>query len=171
MNKIENIELVLPLAKIIDNKLVISKPSEINFEKEDLPESKEEPCEDNINPDKRKEVEEAAIKTVIQGYKNDKWEVDEHPQKLRHIGYDLECTRGNLIEHAEVKGRQGNDEIFYLHASEEKASKEDDYFVIWIVTSALSKMPTPHKYTKDNFHEHFNYEPSTYYVTPKLKRN
>ena len=53
-------------------------------------------------------------------------------------GYDLECRRGRVTLHVEVKGTRGAEQKFILTRNEERTWKSDKRFRLALVTNALS---------------------------------
>jgi hypothetical protein len=53
-------------------------------------------------------------------------------------GYDLECRRGRVTLHVEVKGTRGADQKFILTRKEERTWKIDRHFTLALVTNVLS---------------------------------
>jgi hypothetical protein len=53
-------------------------------------------------------------------------------------GYDLECRRGRVTMHVEVKGTRGAEQKFILTRNEERTWKSDTHFRLALVTNVLS---------------------------------
>jgi hypothetical protein len=53
-------------------------------------------------------------------------------------GYDLECRRGRVNWHVEVKGTRGAEQKFILTRNEERTWRRDRHFRLVLVTNALS---------------------------------
>jgi uncharacterized protein DUF3883 len=96
------------------------------------------------DPERRREIEEAAIKVVSKHFKKRKYLVEDCQRDK--CGYDLMATKGDAILCIEVKGRSGVDVIAdftineYASIRREQAGKfADGSYRICIVTDALSE--------------------------------
>jgi len=118
-------------------------------------------------PETNRKVEEAAISLVTRYYEDSGWYVKSEEES--HLGYDLLCKNKLLEEHVEVKGTQGELEAFIITSGEVKQSRLDSKFVLYVVTSALSKKPQLQRHTAKEFGQNFTLEPLSYRATPKSK--
>lgn len=116
------------------------------------------------DPDKRKEVEEAAIEIVTEIYLNRDWHVESVEQDK--VGYDLHCIKGSRVNCVEVKGVSGNAEDFILTANELSKAKSDEDFVLIVVTNALLE-PIAKKHSAKQLLAKFEMTPISYRVKPK----
>lgn len=85
--------------------------------------------------EENRKVEAAAIKYVREYFRA-------HGCAVRDVsatkcGYDLECRRGRVILHVEVKGTRGPDQKFILTRNEERTWKTDRHFRLALVTNVL----------------------------------
>jgi Domain of unknown function (DUF3883) len=104
------------------------------------------------DPGTNKQVEDAAIRKVSDDYKTNGWKVeDRQPDKC---GFDLCCTKNKQEEHVEVKGISGDLISFLITYGEVKRSRNDDKFILIVVTAALTN-PKLHRYTGKEFNEKF----------------
>jgi len=118
------------------------------------------------NLHENKDVEQAAVKYVTDIYKGNGWEVTS-VEDLK-CGFDLVCSKENVIENIEVKGTNGKALKFILTANELKQAKINSNFYLCIVTSALSKTRLLHKYSSSEFFHKFEFEPMQYKVRSKV---
>ncbi len=109
-------------------------------------------------------IEQAAISFVSEYYKQGGWTVKS--VESEKCGFDLLCTKGESQEHVEVKGIQGDLLSFIVTSGEVRKSQSDNYFVLCVVTSALSN-PKLHRFTAKEFHEQFSLEIISYRATLK----
>jgi hypothetical protein len=109
-------------------------------------------------------IEQAAVSFVIEHYKQGGWVVKS--VESEKCGFDLLCTKGELQEHVEVKGIQGDLLSFIVTSGEVRKSRSDNCFVLCIVTSVLSN-PKLHKFTAKEFHGQFSLEAISYRATLK----
>jgi hypothetical protein len=122
-------------------------------------------------PDREKiqQVEERAVEIVTDYYESEGFEVVsmEHD----YVGFDLECVkrtprRPPLIEHVEVKGVSGSKFEFVVTAREVTRAKHDPFFVLWVVTHALSDYK-PYKFSGAEFLEFFDLQSTEFRATSK----
>ena len=116
------------------------------------------------DPEKRAQVEKAAVKHVTKTYKGQGWKVESVEQEK--VGYDLYCTKGKRVACVEVKGTSGSREEFILTANEYESAKANEDFVLSIVTNAITK-PALKKHTAKQFLAKFEMSPLSYRVKPK----
>jgi hypothetical protein len=101
------------------------------------------------SPEENKKVEMAAIALVRKQYESDGWNVTSRERD--RCGFDLECSKGKIVENVEVKGCSGTEQSFPITAGEVKQAKTNPDFVLMVVTSALSPSPQPHRYPGSDF--------------------
>lgn len=96
------------------------------------------------NPERRKEIEDAAMEIVGAHFKKLKYSV--HPVPELNLGYDIVATRGDSILCIEVKGRSGTEVTadftfneFDKIKLEQKGKFTDGSYRICIVTDALNE--------------------------------
>lgn len=93
-----------------------------------------------IDPRRRKRIEEAAIREVIRYYRNLGYHIDDRQDE--HCGWDLEATHTGRTLYLEVKGVAGSEIAVDLTANEYKHMKKcRDSYRVCIVTNALLKKP------------------------------
>ena len=111
------------------------------------------------DPDLRKKVERAAIRFVKASYMKANWRVKsvEH----EHVGYDLHCTKGDLVECVEVKGSTGAEQQFTITANEMGKAQTDNRFVLYVITNALNR-PVSHRYSGSQLMSRFDIQPTQY---------
>lgn len=54
------------------------------------------------------------------------------------LGYDLECKKGRLLEHVEVKGTKGSELAFVITENEVIKARNDPAFRLSVVTNVVS---------------------------------
>ena len=111
------------------------------------------------NSEINRQVEQAAIFSVTKEYQNNDWTVES--VEAEKCGFDLLCLKGEIQEHVEVKGIQGDLLSFIITSGEVKCSQTDENFVLCIVTSALTT-PKLHKFTAAEFAKRFSLETISY---------
>ena len=114
--------------------------------------------------EKRRKVEKAAIRFVARQYERKSWLVKS--VELEKVGYDLHCTKGDLVECVEVKGTSGLDEQFVITANEYEKAKSDPRFVLILVTNALNN-PASHRYAGKELIAKFQFTPLQYRASKK----
>ncbi|TWU33454.1 hypothetical protein Q31b_57710 [Novipirellula aureliae] len=112
----------------------------------------------------RKEVERTAVRVVTKIYRKAKWHVKSVERE--NVGYDLRCTKGDLLDCVEVKGTSGVDERFIITVNELNKAKTDPQFVLYIVTNVLKK-PVPHKYSGKQLINKFDIQPIQFRASRK----
>lgn len=116
------------------------------------------------DPEVRKKVETAAVRLVTKLYRRKGWLVKS--VESEKVGYDLHCTKGELVECVEVKGTSGKDEQFVITVNEAQKAKTDPRFVLFVVTNALKKS-VPHKYSGAELMAKFQLTPLLYRASKK----
>lgn len=154
------------LVRLISNIDAISE-----FEENDLDnpnDLNEDELENEFEEDQLKisinkvDVERRAVEIVTHWLEDRKWTV-KSVEKEKNRGYDLLCKRGDLTRFIEVKGKNGQDQSFFITKNElKKAKDEPKFFYIFIVTSALSDHPLIHFYSGRKLQERFDFEPLLY---------
>ena len=100
------------------------------------------------------QIEKAAIKAVRTRLVSEGWVV--RSVEVEKVGYDLECTRGEICLHVEVKGIRATGVSFMLTARERKCAAADPNFELFAVTRALSK-PVIHRYKGSQIERDFDF--------------
>jgi hypothetical protein len=95
-----------------------------------------------IDPRRRKLIEDAAVQEVMRYYKNElNYKIKDRQNE--HCGWDLEATKDGIVLFLEVKGVEAKEIGVELTANEYKCMKKHrDVYRVCIVTNALSKTPT-----------------------------
>jgi hypothetical protein len=114
------------------------------------------------DPEKNSKVEKAAIRAVRARLKG--WKIRDR-QKDR-CGYDLQCTREKLGEHAEVKGIDGSIVSFPITKKEYDLSGSDPKFVLYAVTNALTS-PNVHRFTGAALRAAYDFRIIGYFAKPR----
>lgn len=112
------------------------------------------------DPERNRMVETAAVSKVTAHYRKQGWRVLDVSSEKR--GYDLECIKGRVTQHVEVKGVTGDRQAVMLTENERHQAKEDRAFVLAVVTSALSE-PNLHMYSAEDMFSQFE-------ITPMIHR-
>ncbi len=120
------------------------------------------------SPENNKRVEQAAITTTHTWYEKQGWTVKSVERDK--CGYDLRCTRGDLEEHVEVKGIQGDQPIFIITAGEVRCLMLDRRQVTCVVTNALAPSPRLLRYSRDEFLGLYDLEPLAFRAEPKAEQ-
>jgi hypothetical protein len=120
------------------------------------------------DPLQNQRVERAAVAVVTRRYLDAGWDVES--VESAGCGYDLDCRRGDAVEHVEVKGIQGDMQDFFLTAGEFSRAREDLAFVLVVVTAALSEAPLVSTYSGSDFLEAFSFNPVQYRASLKKER-
>ncbi len=107
-----------------------------------------------------REVEVAAVNAVRRHYERAGWAVIS--RESDGCGYDLECTRGRLCRHVEVKGRSGREVAFMLTVKELAVAETDDNFQLAVVTEALTAASAIQFFDRKAFESGFVVRPSRY---------
>ncbi|MDA2921132.1 DUF3883 domain-containing protein [Desulfobacterota bacterium AH_259_B03_O07] len=113
--------------------------------------------------EKNREIEKAAISFVTKLYEKRGWSVESVENEKR--GFDLLCTKNGLDENVEVKGVEGTKYSFPITAGEVRQARENPVYVIYIVTSALSKHHKSKWFKGKEFIKEFKIEPVQYRAT------
>lgn len=116
------------------------------------------------SPEHNRKVEAAAIREVRKEYETQGWTVQSREREK--VGYDLFCTKGNVEDHVEVKGTQGQDVAFIITAGEVRNAMLDRRHVTVVVTDALGS-PALHRYDKERFVAELSLEPLAYRAVAK----
>jgi tetratricopeptide (TPR) repeat protein len=117
------------------------------------------------NSENNRRVELAAIAFVTEFYEQEGWSVASVERDK--VGYDLICKRSNERQNVEVKGTSGIQPQFIITANELKQGKEDRFFVLCVVFSALGN-PTFERWTGIKMLEEFNFSPISYKARLKI---
>ena len=105
------------------------------------------------NADENRKVELAAEKIVSDTYSANGWKVK--PVQYEGRGYDLECVKGRVHRHVEVKGVRGSASTFPITRNEVNVAKCDPRWRIAVVTDALGK-PQLREWTASAFLSDFD---------------
>ena len=89
--------------------------------------------------------------------------------EAQRCGFDLLCTRNGTKEHVEVKGVAGSERRFIITAGELRQARDNECFVLALVTGALSENPIVSRWTADTFREEFTFEPIQYWAAAREK--
>lgn len=117
-----------------------------------------------LDPDLRRQVEQAAVDHVTACLVDEGWEVES--VETDRCGYDLRCTRGKVERHVEVKGTASEHPGFIITSQELACSVGDPSFELWIVTNALTDHPTVRSYLGNELERHFAFDAIQYRATP-----
>ncbi len=104
-----------------------------------------------------KEIETKAVAYVTKWYSDSDWDVDS-VERIK-CGFDLVCTKKDVVENVEVKGVSGTDISFMITANEVRQAEQNDNFILCVVTNAGSNSPNLSRYTGKEFIEKFNIAP------------
>jgi hypothetical protein len=117
------------------------------------------------DPLQNERAERAAVALVVGRYVDAGWDVE----SVEHAGcgYDLDCRRGDTVEHVEVKGVQGDQQEFFLTVGEFRRARDDPDFVLAVVTSALSDVPVVSEFRGSEFLAVFRLDPVQYRAAPE----
>ena len=110
-------------------------------------------------------VEQAAVAAVTRLYREAGWEVES--READQCGYDLECRKGEQVEHVEVKGVSGAEPTFILTHGEVHRARTDPAFILFVVTHALSGDPRPTRYSGTAFLNEFELSCLQYRASPR----
>jgi hypothetical protein len=114
--------------------------------------------------EENRKVEEAAVNLVSETYRQEGWQVESVEE--RRCGFDLYCVRHSEEVHVEVKGVEGAERRFVITAGELRRAREDDRFVLALVTSALSSQPGLERLPAAIFRSAFTFDPIQYRAIP-----
>jgi Protein NO VEIN, C-terminal len=114
--------------------------------------------------EENRKVEEAAVKLVSETYRQEGWRVESVEE--RRCGFDLYCVRDGEEARVEVKGVAGAERRFVITAGELRCAREDDQFVLALVTSALSSQPVLERLPAARFRNVFTFDPIQYWAIP-----
>jgi hypothetical protein len=117
--------------------------------------------------EQNRRVEQAAVQRVRVWYEQAGWEVVS--VEAQRCGFDLLCTRKGAEDRVEVKGATGSEWRFSITAAELRQARENERFVLALVTSALSANPIVTRWTADSFREEFTFEPIQYWAAAREK--
>jgi hypothetical protein len=110
-------------------------------------------------------VESKAVDAVIMDYEGKGWSVRSvEPDKC---GFDLICTKNDVIENVEVKGIKGSTPCFIITAGEVGQAETNPRFFLVVVTAALSSSPKLTKYSGAEFMHRFKLSAVQYRATLK----
>ena len=140
-------EIAATLLTIGDVINYIEDPESYEDEIEDGDESEEDDAEDDqapgggfvVDPVKRGAIEQAAVGLATRWYESRGWTVRSVEHVRDVVGYDLDCTLGDQVEHVEVKGTAGREEAFIITEAEKRLAEIDPRFHLVIVTDALGE--------------------------------
>jgi hypothetical protein len=118
------------------------------------------------NPETNKKVERAAVSFVIEWYESKGWVVTS--VEANKCGYDLLCSKDSTKEHVEVKGIQGTKPQFIITANELHQALNNPFFVLCVVTGALSDNRQLNCYRGSDFIKKFNLTPLAYRAALRL---
>lgn len=113
--------------------------------------------------EENRKVEGAAIKHVREYFRAHGYAVRD--VSATKCGYDLECRRGRVSLHVEVKGTRGAEQKFILTRNEERTWKADRHFRLALVTNALSE-PTLFQFRGPRALSRVYLEPIAYVCVP-----
>jgi hypothetical protein len=113
--------------------------------------------------EENRKVEAAAIKHVREYFRAHGCAV--HDVSAEKCGYDLECRRGRVTLHVEVKGTRGPEQKFILTRNEERTWKSDRHYRLALVTNALSS-PTLFQFRGPRALARIYLEPIAYVCAP-----
>lgn len=105
------------------------------------------------NPVENSMVEAAAMRAVAAWYRTRGWGVKRRDRD--RCGFDLQCSKDDVIEDVEVKGVRSSEPSFIITAGELKQANRNPRFVLRIVTSALSSSATITRYSGPVFRRRF----------------
>lgn len=111
---------------------------------------------DSVERDK---VARAAVLFVVKHYRSRGWQV-QNVEPL-NLGYDLECRKNGAVLHVEVKGASRAVQCFIITKNEQRAWQRDCYFVLALVTNALSSGRRLRTFTRNDF-KRFRFTPISY---------
>jgi hypothetical protein len=106
------------------------------------------------DPAENKLVESAAVRAVVAHYEAGGWSV--RSVERDKCGFDLECSKGGVVEQVEVKGIRGDGLCFVITAGEVKQAQTNLSFFLMAVTSALTASPTLTKFSGAEFVKRFD---------------
>ncbi len=112
------------------------------------------------NSKQNRKVEERAIGFVTARYKAAGWGV--RSREKDNVSYDLECRRGNSVEHVEVKGASGEPNHVIVTAGEYGRLQTDPRAVLTLVGNALSRCPTFERVLGRDVQHKFAFEPLSF---------
>jgi hypothetical protein len=118
-------------------------------------------------PENNKLVERRAVELVVDRYRRAGWEVES--REVTGCGYDLECRKGDTVEHVEVKGLSGSDLTFLLTHGEARTAETDPAFVLFIVADALSGSPRLIRHSGEDFLRYFELSCVQFRATPRAR--
>lgn len=118
--------------------------------------------------EQNRKVEQAAIRVVSGRYRKEGWQVAS--VEAQRCGFDLLCRRDGKEAHIEVKGTTGSERRCIVTAAELRHAKDDDHFVLALVTNALSESPTLEQWPARAFRDEFDFEPIQYWATATAKK-
>lgn len=104
-----------------------------------------------VDPFKRKCVEDSAVNETTKFYENLGYSVDSREKD--NLGWDLEATLGNETLKIEVKGLSGSEVIFELTPNEyQKMGEFKEEYIVCVVTDALNSSHKLHRFlfSKEN---------------------
>jgi hypothetical protein len=116
------------------------------------------------NAKTRKETELAAINFVIGWLNKQKYEVQDLQSK--NLGYDLKATKGEHSMLIEVKGTDFPVPRFFISRNEERCSRNEANWKLFVVTTARDK-PKLHRYSAKEMLNTFLFENLSWQCTPR----
>ena len=101
-----------------------------------------------VDPEKRKKVEDNAINETTKFYEKLGYSVNSVESDNK--GWDLEVSLGNKMFKVEVKGLSGSEIIFELTPNEyDKMKKFKEDYIICVLTNALNSDHKLHRFFSD----------------------
>lgn len=110
--------------------------------------------------DNNLQVEKTAIELVTNWYRQEGWTV--RSVEREKCGFDLRCMKGDMLQEVEVKGIAGKSETFIVTAGEVRQAKENNHFVLCIVTATTSSSPKLSRYSGSQFLQRFKLDVISY---------
>lgn len=120
---------------------------------------------DSVN---NRKVEIAAVRLVTAQLEAEGYKVSS--REIEKIGYDLDAKKGGTILHVEVKGVSGGLVNFPITSNEVRCGESDPAFRLFVVTMALTKAPTIHRFTWAEIAEGFSINPIAFMAKQKPSR-
>jgi hypothetical protein len=116
------------------------------------------------DPTQNAETERRAIAIVTRDFEARNFTVESVERK--YCGYDLLCRSGRIEEHVEVKGVAGDIASFIITAGEVREANANPRFMLYVVTSALSKQPTILRLSGSQFVKSYRLSPTQFRAVP-----
>jgi len=116
------------------------------------------------DPEQNLRVMLAAVGAMKRDYRSRGWAVQS--MEAEKLGYDLQCSRGSIVHHVEVKGIAGTDCSFVVTANEKGKALTDPAFRLIAVTRALeAKRRELLRFTGSKFLGEFRFAPLSFMAT------